>query len=50
MTELARLLAPLNAVLFTLGNDQVSVAELLGPRPPGTGTMHEAGGSTVVDR
>lgn len=30
MTELAHLLAPLNAVLFTLGNDQVSVAELLG--------------------
>jgi nicotinamide mononucleotide transporter len=30
MTELAHLLAPLNAVLFTLGNDQVSVSELLG--------------------
>jgi nicotinamide mononucleotide transporter len=30
MTELAHLLAPLNAVLFVLGNDQVSVAELLG--------------------
>jgi nicotinamide mononucleotide transporter len=30
MTELAHLLAPLNAVLFTFGNDQVSVAELLG--------------------
>lgn len=30
MTELAHLLAPLNAVLFTLGNDHVSVAELLG--------------------
>ena len=30
MTELAHLLAPLNAVLFTLGSDQVSVAELLG--------------------
>ena len=28
----------------------ISVAELLGPRPLGTGTMHEAGGSTVVDR
>jgi nicotinamide mononucleotide transporter len=30
MTGLAHLLAPLNAVLFTLGNDRVSVAELLG--------------------
>jgi nicotinamide mononucleotide transporter len=30
MTGLAHLLAPLNAVLFTLGNDHVSVAELLG--------------------
>ena len=30
MTELAHLLAPLNAVLFTMGNDRVSVAELLG--------------------
>src|SRR5512146_2013960 len=30
MTELAHLLAPLNAVLFTFGDDQVSVAELLG--------------------
>lgn len=30
MAELADLLAPLNAVLFTLGNDHVSVAELLG--------------------
>jgi nicotinamide mononucleotide transporter len=30
MTELAHLLAPLNAVLFTFGNDQVSVSELLG--------------------
>jgi nicotinamide mononucleotide transporter len=30
MTELAHLLAPLNTVLFTLGNDRVSVAELLG--------------------
>jgi nicotinamide mononucleotide transporter len=30
MTELAHLLAPLNVALFTLGNDQVSVAELLG--------------------
>jgi nicotinamide mononucleotide transporter len=30
MTELAHLLAPLNAVLFTLGDDHVSVAELLG--------------------
>jgi nicotinamide mononucleotide transporter len=30
MTELGHLLAPLNAVLFVLGNDQVSVAELLG--------------------
>jgi nicotinamide mononucleotide transporter len=30
MTELAHLLAPLNAVLFVLGNDQVSLAELLG--------------------
>lgn len=30
MTELAHLLAPLNAVLFVFGNDQVSVAELLG--------------------
>ncbi len=30
MTELAHLLAPLNAVLFTLGSDRVSVAELLG--------------------
>jgi nicotinamide riboside transporter PnuC len=27
---LAHLLAPLNVALFTLGNDQVSVAELLG--------------------
>jgi nicotinamide mononucleotide transporter len=30
MTELAHLLAPLNVVLFTVGNDQVTVAELLG--------------------
>jgi nicotinamide mononucleotide transporter len=30
MTGLAHLLAPLNAVLFTLGTDHVSVAELLG--------------------
>lgn len=30
MAGLAHLLAPLNAVLFTLGNDHVSVAELLG--------------------
>lgn len=30
VTELAQLLAPLNAVLFTFGNDRVSVAELLG--------------------
>lgn len=30
MTGLAHLLAPLNAVLFTVGNDQVTVAELLG--------------------
>jgi nicotinamide mononucleotide transporter len=30
MTQLVHLLAPLNAVLFTFGNDQVSVAELLG--------------------
>jgi nicotinamide mononucleotide transporter len=30
LAELTHLLAPLNAVLFTLGNDQVSVAELLG--------------------
>ena len=30
MAELAHVLAPLNAVLFTLGNDRVSVAELLG--------------------
>ena len=30
MTGLAHLLAPLNVVLFTLGNDKVSVAELLG--------------------
>ncbi len=30
MTELAHLLAPLNVVLFTFGNDQVTVAELLG--------------------
>jgi len=30
VTELARLLAPLNVALFTLGSDQVSVAELLG--------------------
>ena len=30
MNELAHLLAPLNAVLFTLGSDHVSVAELLG--------------------
>ena len=30
MTELAHLVAPLNAVLFTLGDDHVSVAELLG--------------------
>jgi len=30
LAGLAHLLAPLNAALFTLGNDQVSVAELLG--------------------
>jgi nicotinamide mononucleotide transporter len=30
VTELAHLLAPLNVALFTLGNDHVSVAELLG--------------------
>ena len=30
MTSLAHLLAPLNVALFTLGNDRVSVAELLG--------------------
>ena len=30
MTQLAQLLAPLNAVLFTFGNDHVSVAELAG--------------------
>jgi nicotinamide mononucleotide transporter len=30
MTGLAHLLAPLNVALFTLGNDHVSVAELLG--------------------
>jgi len=30
MNELARLLAPLNAVLFSVRNDRVSVAELLG--------------------
>lgn len=30
VTALAHLLAPLNVALFTLGNDQVSVAELLG--------------------
>ena len=30
MAGLAHLLAPLNVALFTLGNDQVSVAELLG--------------------
>src|SRR5215470_2298584 len=30
MAGLSNVLAPLNAVLFTLGNDQVSVAELLG--------------------
>jgi nicotinamide mononucleotide transporter len=30
MGELAHVLAPLNAVLFTLGNDNVSVSELLG--------------------
>lgn len=30
MAELAHLLAPLNAVLFTLGNDHVTWAELLG--------------------
>jgi nicotinamide mononucleotide transporter len=30
VTELAHMLAPLNAALFTLGNDHVSVAELLG--------------------
>jgi nicotinamide mononucleotide transporter len=30
MAALAHLLAPLNAVLFTLGNDHVSVAEMLG--------------------
>jgi nicotinamide mononucleotide transporter len=30
LAELAHLLAPLNAVLFTLGNDQVTWAELLG--------------------
>lgn len=30
MAELAHVLAPLNVALFTLGNDQVTVAELLG--------------------
>ncbi len=30
MTVLAQLVAPLNVVLFTLGNDHVTVAELLG--------------------
>jgi hypothetical protein len=30
LAELAHLLAPLNAALFTLGSDHVSVAELLG--------------------
>src|SRR5215472_11457311 len=30
MAGLSNVLAPLNAVLFTLGNDHVSVAELLG--------------------
>jgi nicotinamide mononucleotide transporter len=30
VNELAQLLAPLNVALFTLGNDNVSVAELLG--------------------
>jgi len=30
LAELAHLLAPLNVALFTLGNDQVTVAELLG--------------------
>jgi nicotinamide mononucleotide transporter len=30
MTELTHLLAPLNLALFTLGNDHVTVAELLG--------------------
>lgn len=30
MTELTHLLAPLNVALFTMGNDHVSVAELLG--------------------
>ena len=30
MTELAHVLAPLSVVLFTLGNDRVSVSELLG--------------------
>lgn len=30
MTGLAQLVAPLNVVLFTLGNDHVTVAELLG--------------------
>ena len=30
LAELAHLLAPLNVALFTLGNDHVSVAELLG--------------------
>jgi nicotinamide mononucleotide transporter len=30
LAGLAHLLAPLNVVLFTLGNDHVSVAELLG--------------------
>jgi nicotinamide mononucleotide transporter len=30
VTELAHLVAPLNVVLFTLGNDHVTVAELLG--------------------
>ena len=30
MTELTHLLAPLNVVMFTLGNDHVTVAELLG--------------------
>ena len=30
LTELNHLLAPLNTALFTLGNDHVTVAELLG--------------------
>src|SRR5260370_10324177 len=30
MTELTHLLAPLNLALFTLGNDHVTVAELMG--------------------